>query len=66
MGSFSQPSPNSNRGRAPFMKGRGRTNTYDFTDTDKSTEKPVCQICTIVGHTADRCRHWLQLSAATG
>ncbi|GER38201.1 polyprotein [Striga asiatica] len=40
MGSFSKPSPNSHRGRAPFMKGRGRTNTYDFTDTDKSTEKP--------------------------
>ena len=39
------------------MKGWGRTNTYDFTDTDKSTENPVCQICTIVGYTADWCRH---------
>ena len=35
---------------------QGRTNTYDFTYTYKSTDKPVCQICTIVGHTADRCR----------
>ncbi|KAK6146019.1 hypothetical protein DH2020_019888 [Rehmannia glutinosa] len=45
-----------NRGRgAPFQRGRGRSNYRGRGGRSHSSNRPICQVCHVPEHTADRC-----------